>query len=118
MVRRGVFFALCCGAIFFLGMFPDRATAQRRGCEVIVYWDIDFGGEARRITHDLPYVGDHWNDQISSMRVIAGVWEFYWDIDYGGEMMTRRPGAYRFVGDHWNDQISSLRCVRPTRPID
>jgi hypothetical protein len=117
MVRRSLMFAFFFVVPFLLGIHPDRALAQRGGCDVIVYWDADFLGEARRITRSLPFVGRHWNDQISSIRVIAGVWEFYWDANYRGEVMIKEPGAYRYVGDHWNDQISSMRCIRPTPPI-
>jgi len=81
------------------------------GCDVIVYWDANFRGQSWRTQHDQTYVGDHWNDQISSIRVLSGYWEFFWDINYGGERMRLGPGDYAFVGNHWNDQISSFRCV-------
>ncbi len=96
---------------------PPPAAAQYgggRGCEVIVFWDANFQGEQWRTRRDAGFVGPHWNDQISSIQVMSGVWEFYWDADYQGEVMRRGPGSYAYVGDHWNDQISSFRCVRPT----
>lgn len=93
-----------------------RAQPPQPSCLIIVYRDAGFNGESWVITDDRPYVGDRWNDQISSVRVIAGVWQFFWDANYGGEQYTSRPGDYPYVGDHWNDQISSMRCVRPTRP--
>ena len=89
-------------------------AANAEGCKVVVFWDANFGGERQFSNHDVPWVGQHWNDQISSIKVISGVWEFYWDINYGGESMRMRPGEYPFVGQHWNDQISSYRCVHPT----
>jgi hypothetical protein len=115
MMFGRILFIVLCGAAITTGVPTDRAKAQERGCDVIVYWDADFKGESWETDRNQRFVGNHWNDQISSIRVIAGVWQFYWDADYGGEMMDLRPGDYRYVGDHWNDQISSFRCVRPTR---
>jgi hypothetical protein len=93
-----------------------QAQPPQPTCLVIVYRDAGFSGESWAITDDQPYVGDRWNDQISSVRIVAGVWQFFWDANYGGEQFTSRPGDYPYVGNHWNDQISSMRCVRPTRP--
>jgi hypothetical protein len=115
MLKRILFLVLCGAALSLTAAPSDRARAQSRGCEVIVYWDADFKGESWRTDRDHSYVGNHWNDQISSIEIIEGVWEFYWDADYGGEVMDLRPGSYPFVGNHWNDQISAFRCVRPTR---
>jgi hypothetical protein len=92
---------------------PDPIDA--RGCLVQVFWDIDYGGQAMTITEDTPWIGPRWNDQVSSVKVIAGVWDFYWDARYSGESFRTGPGSYRYVGDHWNDQLSSMRCERPTR---
>jgi len=97
------------------GDVPDVAPVSDASpglCRVVVYWDADFKGERWEAEQNQTYVGDHWNDQISSIRVISGTWRFYWDANYGGEMVEVKPGEYRYVGGHWNDQISSFRCVR------
>ncbi len=91
----------------------DAQYGRGRGCEVVVFWDADFQGEQWRTTRDSEFVGPHWNDQISSIQVLSGTWEFYWDAGYRGEVMRLGPGAYRYVGNHWNDQISSFRCIGP-----
>ena len=104
--------AMVCVLVFSLTA-SGPATAQYGGrrCQVIVFWDANFQGEQWRTTHDSYFVGQHWNDQISSIQVLSGVWEFYWDAAYKGEVMRLGPGSYGYVGDHWNDQISSFRCV-------
>lgn len=79
-----------------------------------VFWDANYGGESWTVSDDTPWVGDHWNDQISSVKVIAGVWAFYWDAQYQGEVFRTGPGNYSYVGDHWNDQFSSFRREHPT----
>ena len=106
---------LALGLVALAGCLPATAHAQRRhGCEAIVYVDANFEGGEWRVFHDEAELPAQWNDQISSIRVRSGVWEFYWDWDYVGELLRLRPGNYPFVGEHWNDQISSFRCVHPT----
>jgi hypothetical protein len=100
------------GAVSLLVGGPHGAARAQGACDVVVYFDANFRGESWRTGADISYVGDHWNDQISSIRVLSGYWEFYWDADYRGEVLRYGPGNYPFVGDHWNDQISSFRCSR------
>jgi hypothetical protein len=91
---------------------PSPAPAQSAGCDVTIYQHAQFAGAARRFTGDVPWVGDAWNDQVSSIVVSAGVWQFFQHARYEGSVMTLRPGSVGFVGDRWNDQISSFRCVQ------
>lgn len=49
---------------------PGIALAAQ-GCDATVYWNSNFGGEAWRTQYDSAYVGDHWNDQISSFRCVS-----------------------------------------------
>ena len=75
-------------------------------------------------------VAHGWNDKISSIIVVSGVWEFFQNIDFGSDPgspgsgpMTLPPGTYPSVEDvgrnlqftvgaraGWNDSISSLRA--------
>ena len=98
------------GGILTTSLLPSAALAHP-GCSATVYWDANFGGESRTLHHDVAFVGQHWNDQISSIVVHSGRWVFYWDAGFSGETLTATPGAYAFVGNHWNDQISSARCI-------
>lgn len=93
---------------------PTPAPAQIAGCDVTIYQHAQFAGAARRFTGNVPWVGDAWNDQVSSIVVSAGVWQFFEHARYEGAVMTLRPGSVGFVGDRWNDQISSFRCVQPS----
>jgi len=83
--------------------------------EVVVYWDINFGGADWRTNLDWSYVGDNWNDQISSVIVISGTWQFFENSNYGGAAVTVGPGYYSFVENPAfnmaNDSISSFRVV-------
>jgi hypothetical protein len=92
--------------------------------EIVVYKDINFGGDSWRF--NMPpgwgwsYVGDDWNDSISSVVVVSGTWQFFNNagFDYGDDVVTIYPGYYSFV-EHFafggagmrNDTISSILCL-------
>lgn len=84
------------------------------GCEVTVYWDNDFAGDLWRTTGDRSRLEGGWNDQISSIHITSGNWEFYEHDSFGGKVLKLGPGRYPRLIDGWNDTISSFRCVEPT----
>ena len=45
--------------------------------EIVVFQDINFGGAEWRTNLGYSYVGDDWNDKISSVIVISGTWQFF-----------------------------------------
>lgn len=61
------------------------------------------------------YVGDDWNDSISSVIVLSGTWMFFENGGFGGASATVGPGWYQFVEDPQfnmqNDTISSIACI-------
>jgi len=82
--------------------------------EVIVFWDINFGGESWRTNLNYSYVGGHWNDQISSIIVVSGTWQFWRNANFqpgaGDRDWILGPGYYPWVEASGipNDQISSF----------
>jgi hypothetical protein len=81
--------------------------------EVILYWDADFGGESWRTNLNYSYVGDHWNDQTSSIIVVSGTWQFWRDANFqgiGDNPWILGPGYYNWVENVGipNDTISSF----------
>lgn len=85
--------------------------------EIVLYVDIDYGGRDWRTNLSYSYVGDAWNDQISSFVVVSGVWEFYRDREFGQRLGNGSqqfgPGYYGGLDEVGipSDQISSFRCV-------
>jgi len=84
--------------------------------EIVVFQDIDFGGDEWRTNLDYTYVGSSWNDEISSIIVVSGTWQFYENASYGGAFSRALgPGYYPFVEDDFvniaNDSISSFKVV-------
>ena len=81
--------------------------------EVIVFKDINFGGDSWRTNLQYTYVGDYWNDSISSIIVVAGTWTFCLNAGPpgpGNPNWTLTPGYYAWVENFGipNDAISSF----------
>ncbi len=82
--------------------------------EVVVFEHIDFGGAEWRTNLTHPYVGDFWNDKISSIIVLSGTWEFFEHANFQGASTILGPGYYHWVETRplpnmTNDTISSFR---------
>ncbi|NJP09818.1 MAG: hypothetical protein HC866_10290 [Leptolyngbyaceae cyanobacterium RU_5_1] len=58
-----------------------------------------------------PVISPRNNDQISSIRITGGVWEFFEHINFGGAKLTLGAGNWNLGGSWWNDKISSFRRV-------
>src|SRR5262249_60376195 len=66
------------------------------------------------MTKNFSYVGDFWNDKISSIIVVSGTWQFWRHANFqkgpGDTDWILRPGYYPWVeaAGISNDQISSF----------
>lgn len=81
--------------------------------EIVVFWDANYGGESWRTNLGYSYVGGHWNDQISSIIVVSGTWQFWRDANFkgvGDRSWILGPGYYSWVEAVGiaNDTISSF----------
>lgn len=82
--------------------------------EVVIYYDKDFKGPEYRTNLNVLFVGGAWNDQISSIVVVSGQWQFYLHRDFVEPLgPVLGPGYYPWVEAVGirNDQVSSFRCV-------
>ena len=89
--------------------------------QIIVFKDAGFNQFGEGATMSFPpgwgysYVGDNWNDSISSVIVLSGTWQFFENAGFGGARATVGPGWYQFVEDPQfnmqNDTISSILCI-------
>jgi hypothetical protein len=92
--------------------------------EIEVFSDANFQGNSWRF--NMPpgwgwsYVGDDWNDTISSVVVISGQWQFFenatnFNDGQGGASVIHGPGYYSYVENSAfnmeNDSISAILCV-------
>lgn len=79
--------------------------------KIIVYKDINFRGSSRVYTNSVDYIGDSFNDEVSSIIVETGNWVIYKDKGFKGSTSILTPGHYpkaQSWGGH-NDDLSSLK---------
>lgn len=89
----------------------EIGEARAKPC-AILYQHRDYRGDRKRVRRGarVRYIGDLWNDEVSSAKVRSGcVLNVYEHRDYRGDHKTLR-GRVPFVGRRWNDRISSYTC--------
>jgi hypothetical protein len=81
--------------------------------EVIVYDHVGFKGAYARTNLSFHYLGDFWNDRISSLIVVSGIWRFYRDEYYKGDYWDLGPGLYESFFTHAgpDDVVSSFQAI-------
>ncbi len=93
--------------------------AEMRGAkmpEIVVYDHVGFRGAYARTNLSFLYLGDFWNDRISSLIVVSGVWRFYRDEFYKGDHWDLGPGFYEcfFTEKGPDDVVSSFQAIALT----
>ena len=82
---------------------------------ITVYQDGNFQGASKTFNgNEFPYVGNDWNDKISSIKIDAApeeTWMFFEDKEYAGENFQLKSGEYPSLPSGFNDVISSMRKV-------
>src|SRR6478672_9311386 len=84
--------------------------------EIIIYDHIGFKGAYARTNLSFHYLGDFWNDRISCVIVVSGVWRFYRDEYYKGDYWDLGPGFYEsfFTAAGPDDVVSSFQAIALT----
>jgi hypothetical protein len=84
--------------------------------ELVVYDHTGFRGAYARTNLSFHYIGDYWNDRISCLIIVSGVWRFYRDEYYKGEHWDLGPGYYEsfFTAKGPDDVVSSFQCIALT----
>ena len=74
--------------------------------ELVLYDHIGFKGSYARTNLSFHYVGDYWNDRMSCVIVVSGVWRFYRDDYYKGPHWDLGPGYYEsFFSEKGPDDV-------------
>ena len=73
-------------------------------------WQVAFIGE------EVSYIGDKYNDQVSSVDVVSGVWELYEHVNFNktskGDSIKLKKGVVPNLDPlDMNDKITSLRPI-------
>jgi hypothetical protein len=84
--------------------------------ELVVYDHAGFKGAYARTNLSFHYLGDFWNDRISSLIIVNGVWRFYRDEYYKGDYWDLSPGFYEcfFTEKGPDDVVSSFQAIALT----
>jgi hypothetical protein len=84
--------------------------------EIVIYDHVGFKGAYARTNLSFNYIGDFWNDRISCLIVVSGVWRFYRDEYYKGPSWDLGPGFYEsfFAEKGPDDVISSFKAIALT----
>jgi hypothetical protein len=98
------------------GKEEPKTSDLSRLPELVVYDHICFGGAYARTNLSFHYIGDFWNDRISSLIVVSGVWRFYRDEYYKGDHWDLGPGYYEsfFTAKGPDDVVSSFQAIALT----
>lgn len=102
-----------CGLLLATTVF---AFHQKVDAQVILYKDANFQGESKAITQTMNWVGDDWNDLISSIRIPSGyIVEVFSDSYFAGESMILKSDWDITQPNQmgWNDKISSIKVTAP-----
>lgn len=84
--------------------------------ELVIYDHAGFKGAYARTNLSFQYLGDYWNDRISSLVIVSGVWRFYRDEYYKGDHWDLGPGFYEcfFTDAGPDDVVSSFQAISLT----
>ena len=84
--------------------------------EIVIYDHIGFKGAYARTNLSFNFIGDFWNDRISCLIVVSGVWRFYRDEYYKGPSWDLGPGFYEsfFTEKGPDDVVSSFKAIALT----
>jgi len=101
--------SLIIGAVIPADVPPqDRSRfLDRRLPEVEVFEDRDFNGDRWRTSFGYSFVGDDWQDRISSIIVYSGFFQFFEDVNFGSstfEPVTLGVGQYAFDRRFWHPE--------------
>jgi len=95
--------------------FREVGRTYPRCTMVVVSRPVDSAGSLRPIEVALATLSQAgWLNEISSVQVQTGTWEFYADENFGGASMRLSPGQYPNLAPEWTKHIGSFQCVEPT----
>jgi len=96
-----------------VALIAPPAMAQGT-CELAIFSEPNFGGTNATATDEQPNLSENgWQNQIASVQVKSGTWDFFSDQQFTGETMRLAPGSYADLGPQWTKHAGSFMCVQP-----
>ena len=89
---------------------PMRAGA----CELSIFSEPNYRGTNATSADEQPRLSElGWANQIASIKVASGTWDFFTEPDFTGEVVRFGPGEYPDLGPDWSRKAGSFMCVQP-----
>jgi Beta/Gamma crystallin len=83
-------------------------------CELTIFSETNFAGTGVTTGDEQPQLSQSgWQNQIASIQVKSGTWDFFTDENFTGNTMRLQPGPYQDLGPEWSKRIGSFMCVQP-----
>ena len=96
---------------------PPPPLPENGACQVTIYSEPNFTGTSAPTGASQPDLSETgWRNEISSIVVRAGIWDFFTDENFNGESMRLPPGTYPTLSEEWTRRIGSFMCVQPGPP--
>jgi hypothetical protein len=92
---------------------PVAAVTPAGACDLTIFSEPNFAGMSAPSGEDQPRLSEAgWKNEIASVQVKAGTWDFFAEDDFGGEAMRLPPGTYADLGP-WTKKVGSFMCSQP-----
>jgi beta/gamma crystallin len=96
---------------------PPPPLAPGGACQTTIYSEPNFDGSSAPTGDSQPILSQTgWRNEIASIVVRAGTWDFFADENFGGESLRLTPGTYPTLPPEWTRHIGSFMCVEPGPP--
>lgn len=89
------------------------AASADGACDLTIYELPEFKGLSAANQEDRPTLDEEgWKNEISSVEIRSGTWDFFTEDNYRGETMRLKPGRYTALNAVFSQRIGSLMCNR------
>jgi hypothetical protein len=96
---------------------PALAFSANGVCQLTIFSEPNFSGLSAPTGDSQPDLSQAgWRNEISSLQVQAGTWEFFSEDNFGGESLRLSAGPYPMLAPEWSKRIGSFMCVQPGAP--
>ena len=93
------------------------ADGAGRACELSIFSEPNFGGTNATANDEQPTSSEiGWQNQIASVQVQSGTWDFFSDQQFTGETMRLPPGEYADLGPQWTKHCRQLHVRAAVSP--
>jgi hypothetical protein len=95
-------------------LLPPPPLPPQGTCQMTIFSNLNFAGTSAPTGDNQANLSESgWQDEISSIQVQSGTWDFFTGDDYGGNTMRLSAGTYPTLTPDWDKKINSFMCVAP-----